>query len=365
MKLLVLKEKAVDEQRVALTPDCVKKYIALGIEVYVQSNAGINAEFDNDLYLKQGAKIIDDIVDFLPTADLVCCISRPPEEIIKSLKEQSCLIGMLQAKKEDHDTFNHVNAFSLELIPRITRAQSMDVLSSQANLAGYKAVIEAACYYKHVIPMMMTAAGMIHPAKVLILGAGVAGLQAIATAKRLGAIVYAFDVRASVKEQVESLGPEFIQVEHDEDAETQSGYAREMSEAYKTKQAKLIDGYAKKCNIVITTALIPNKKAPILITSQTVETMTTGSVIVDLASGSGGNCELSVDNKNTKIGGVNIIGNSNLASKLAPTASRLYANNCYQFIKLLIKDKTIFINFDDEIIKATHVSTKKIPKEIN
>jgi proton-translocating NAD(P)+ transhydrogenase subunit alpha len=363
MKLLVLKETANNEKRVALTPDCVKKYKNMGFDVFIEKNAGLAAQYDDQSYIEQGANVSNDIVSLIPSVDVVCCVQRPSDKTLKRIKKPACLIGLLQANKEDCEHFKAINAFSMELIPRITRAQSMDVLSSQANLAGYKAVIDAVGQYNHVIPMMMTAAGMIHPAKVLILGAGVAGLQAIATAKRLGAIVYAFDVRASVKEQVESLSAEFIQVQDDVDHETKGGYAKEMSDDYKQKQAQLIDEYAKKCNIVITTALIPNKKAPILIKAQTVKAMKTGAVIVDLASASGGNCELSKNEEVIDINGVTIIGSSNLASRLAPTASRLYANNCLQFINLLVNDNTIIIDDTDEIINNTHISFDSTIKE--
>nr|WP_232220476.1 NAD(P) transhydrogenase subunit alpha [Legionella tunisiensis] len=275
---------------------------------------------------------------------------------MQGLPAASLLIGPLDNEQEGKLLTwccqEKVSAFSMNLIPRISRAQSMDSLSSQANLAGYRAVLEGVNHFNRAIPMMMTAAGMIHPAKILILGAGVAGLQAIATAKRLGAVVYAFDVRRAAKEQVESLGAEFIEVS-EEDSETSGGYAGETSEDYKRQQAELIDQYAKQSDIVVSTALIPGRKAPILLTKKTVEEMKPGSVIVDLATARGGNCELSKRDKITKHGEVTLIGYSNVAGLVPATASELYATNLVNLIRLLLSSTPpeLTFNREDEIIK--------------
>ena len=316
-------------------------------------------------YQTAGATIAANFQEALRDADIVLKVQRPLSaaegtDEIGSIKSGACLIGLLSpyAAKDQINVYaqKNINAFSMELVPRITRAQSMDVLSSQSNLAGYRAVIEAAEEFGKALPMMMTAAGTVAPAKAMILGAGVAGLQAIATAKRLGAVVSAFDVRPAVKEQVESLGATFIEVDPEatKAAETAGGYAKEMSEDYKRKQAQKIHDTLKKMDIAICTALIPGKPAPILITEEMVRDMKPGSVIVDLAVEQGGNCPLSEPNKVVEKHGVKLVGYTNMAGRIAVDASALYARNLLNFLALLInKDKQLQINMEDEIIKGT------------
>ncbi len=366
MKLAVLREKREFEKRVSATPETVKKIISLGLDVIIEKGAGLGAEISDHLYIEAGAKIFssqDDIND----ADIVIKVQRPiedsekHEEECKNLKKNCILIGLLDPFnnfdqiKQYAD--NNITAISLELVPRITRAQSMDVLSSQSNLAGYKSVLEAANEYGKAMPMMMTAAGTVAPAKVFVLGAGVAGLQAIATAKRLGAIVLATDVRPNVKEQVESLGAKFVMVENDEsvNSETSGGYAKEMSKDYQEKQENLVKETLSKCDIAICTALIPGKKAPILIKRETVETMKSGSIIVDLAVEQGGNCECSEYGLVNNVNGVKIMGKVNFPSLIPSDSSTLYSKNILNFLELLIGDKKNINNIDweDEIIKAT------------
>ena len=366
MKLAVLREKREFEKRVSATPETVKKIISLGLDVIIEKGAGLGAEISDHLYIEAGAKIFssqDDIND----ADIVIKVQRPiedsekHEEECKNLKKNCILIGLLDPFnnfdqiKQYAD--NNITAISLELVPRITRAQSMDVLSSQSNLAGYKSVLEAASEYGKAMPMMMTAAGTIAPAKVFVLGAGVAGLQAIATAKRLGAIVYATDVRPNVKEQVESLGARFVMVETSEsvESETSGGYAKEMSKDYQKKQEDLVKETLSKCDIAICTALIPGKKAPILIKKETVETMRAGSIIIDLAVEQGGNCECSKYGEIYNHNGVKIVGKPNFPSLISADASNLYSKNILNFLDLLIKGKKSYseIDWDDEIIKST------------
>ena len=274
----------------------------------------------------------------LTQANVLLCVNEPSPTNIEGLAQKSLLIGHIDNNPEipliQWALEHQITVLSMNLIPRLSRAQSMDSLSSQANLAGYRAVLEAVNTYQRAIPMMMTAAGMIQPAKILILGAGVAGLQAIATAKRLGGVIYAFDVRRAAKEQVESLGAEFIEVAQEQDAETKGGYASEMSEEYKKLQAELIDQYAKIADIIVSTALIPGRPAPILLRKETVDQMKPGSVIVDLATSRGGNCEVSEQDKTVRYNGVTIIGNSNMAGLVPATASELYANNLVHLINL-------------------------------
>lgn len=355
MIISAFKENA-PETRVAITPSSAKQLINQGFKVCIEEDAGLNAGFSNEDYEQISPHIISNRKDILKEAIILLAVNEPDKKVLKSLKEKSIVIAPFE-KNEDAEAIymgkkNKLSLFSMNLIPRISRAQSMDSLSSQANLAGYRAVLEAVHYFKRALPMMMTAAGMIHPAKVLILGAGVAGLQAIATAKRLGAVVYAFDVRRAAKEQVESLGAEFIEVGIEEDSETAGGYAKESSEEYKQKQAALIDDFAQQVDIIITTALIPGRQAPVLIHRATVEKMKPGSVIVDLAASHGGNCELSANNEIIDFHGVTIVGQSNLAGLVPTTASTLYANNLLHLINLLAP-KEANINFDaeDEIIQ--------------
>jgi len=361
MRIAVLKERRPDEARVAATPETVKKFKALGTEIAVEAGAGAASYFADSDYAAAGATIAADTAAALDGAEVVLKVQRPLDDELKAMKQGTMLAGMLApyADRESVKSYagKGVNAFAMEFMPRITRAQSMDVLSSQSNLAGYKAVIDAAAAYGRAFPMMMTAAGTIAPARVFIMGVGVAGLQAIATAKRLGAIVSATDVRAATKEQVQSLGGTFVMVEDEESkaAETKAGYAKEMSEAYKKKQAALIAETIKKQDIVITTALIPGRPAPVLVSEEMVRSMKPGSIIVDLATEQGGNCPLSKPGQTVEVNGVKIIGTVNLAGRLAADASSLYARNLFNFLSPLI-DKTtkaLKIDWNDEIIKGT------------
>ena len=358
MILSALKENNTNETRVSITPESVKLFSRLGFEVLIEKGAGDLSGYQDSMYIDFGAKIAsrNECLD----ADVSLCVRMPDNEDIKNLKPNSTLIGILNPY-DNKSQFSNLNAKKIssccmELIPRISRAQSMDVLSSQANLAGYRSVIDAAEQFGKAFPMMMTAAGRVNPAKVMILGVGVAGLQAIATAKRLGAIVSATDVRAATKEQVESLGGKFIMVEDEEskNAETDGGYAKEMSEEYKKKQALLIAETVAKQDIIICTALIPGKKAPQLISEQMVSSMAPGSVVIDLAVEAGGNCPLSKSNEIINYNGVKIVGYSNVPGRVAKDASALYAKNIFNFLTLLINKENKKINFDfeDEIIKS-------------
>ncbi|MCE0724489.1 MULTISPECIES: Re/Si-specific NAD(P)(+) transhydrogenase subunit alpha [Legionella] len=344
-----------NETRVAITPNSAKHFIKSGFEVAIEKNAGLAAGFKDQNYEEVGASI-QDKKSILGKANLLFCIDEPDPKTLEGLSQGALVIGHIDNDPESKLITwckeKQITLLSMNLIPRISRAQSMDSLSSQANLAGYRAVLEACSQFHRAIPMMMTAAGMIQPAKVLVLGAGVAGLQAIATAKRLGAVVYAFDVRRAAKEQVESLGAEFIEVSQDQDSETKGGYASEMSEEYKKLQAELIDQYAKLADIVISTALIPGRKAPVLVYKKTVDQMKPGSVVVDLATSRGGNCEVSILNKTIKHGEVTVIGLSNMAGLVPATASELYANNLVHLINLLApQPPEITLNPSDEIIQ--------------
>jgi len=360
MKLAILKERRAGEARVAATPETVKKLKGLGLEVTVEAGAGEEARIADSDYLAQGAVIAPDAAAALNDADIVLTVRGPDASEIASMKKGAVLAALL-APHTEKDTIGAlaaqgVTAFAMEFLPRISRAQSMDVLSSQANLAGYKAVIDAAATFGRAMPMMMTAAGTIAPARVLIMGVGVAGLQAIATARRLGAIVSATDVRPATKEQVESLGATFVAVIDDEfkQAETAAGYAKEMSKEYQVKQAALIAETIKKQDIVITTALIPGRKAPVLITEEMVKTMKPGSVIVDLAVEQGGNCPLSRPDQVIEAHGVIIMGYTNLPARLAVDSSSLYARNLFNFISLLVDKKTgaLALDWNDEIVKG-------------
>ncbi|AWN75011.1 Re/Si-specific NAD(P)(+) transhydrogenase subunit alpha [Legionella anisa] len=344
-----------NETRVAITPNSAKHFIKSGFEVAIEKDAGLAAGFKDQNYEEVGVSIHDK-KSILRKANLLFCINEPDPKDLEGLSQGALVIGHIDNDPESKLITwckeKQITLLSMNLIPRISRAQSMDSLSSQANLAGYRAVLEACSQFQRAIPMMMTAAGMIQPAKVLVLGAGVAGLQAIATAKRLGAVVYAFDVRRAAKEQVESLGAEFIEVSQDQDSETKGGYASEMSEEYKKLQAELIDQYAKLADIVISTALIPGRKAPVLVYKKTVDQMKPGSVVVDLATSRGGNCEVSILNKTIKHGEVTVIGLSNMAGLVPATASELYANNLVHLINLLApQPPEITLNPSDEIIQ--------------
>ena len=369
MKIAIVKETEDLEKRVAGTPETVKKLISLGFSVDVEEDAGLNSFFSNDLYKIAGANIISDTNTIVSSADVVLKVNTVHKDgkgadNIKHYKNKTKIIGFLkplQNKEKIKDLANNnIDAFSVELIPRISRAQSMDALSSQSNLAGYKAVIDSVSEFSKAIPMMMTAAGTIAPAKILILGAGVAGLQAIATARRLGAIVSAFDVRAAAKEQVESLGAKFIEVVLDNtevsNNETDTGYAKEMSEEYKKQQKDLLHQTIKTQDIVITTALIPGKEAPELITTDMVKDMKPGSIIVDLAAEAGGNCKLTKLNETIIEHNVKIMGYANFPSKLSQDASSLYSKNLFNFVQLMVKDKKIEIDWKDEILQKSCVS---------
>ena len=364
MKIAIPKERAEGEARVAASPETVRKLVALGLEVVVESGAGEGSAIADEAYREAGARIAGDEKEALADADIVFKVQRPAPEEVAMMKRGAVLVGMLAplAHKEDARAYAGAGlaAFAMELVPRISRAQSMDVLSSQSNLAGYKAVIDAAAHYRRVFPMMMTAAGSIAPARVFVMGVGVAGLQAIATAKRLGAVVSATDVRPATREQVESLGGKFVRVESEEaaGAETEGGYAREMSEDYRRKQAELIAATIARQDIVITTALIPGRPAPVLVTEDMVRTMRPGSVIVDLAVEAGGNCPLSELGRTVRRHGVTIIGPANLPSDLAEDASLLYARNLYNFLAPLVDKETgkLAIDWEDEIVKGALIA---------
>src|SRR5580692_5988553 len=360
-RVAITKERRHGETRVAATADTVKKLIGLGLGVVVETRAGLGAAIPDSDYEAAGAEIAPTAQSALENADIVLKVGAPAEDEVAMLKRGAILVGLLDPYTErpllDALATAGVSAFAMEFVPRITRAQSMDALSSQANLAGYRAVIEAAAVYGRAFPMMMTAAGTVAPAKVFVMGAGVAGLQAIATARRLGAVVTATDVRPAVKEQVESLGAKFVAVEDEEfkAAETAEGYAKEMSPEYQAKQAALITDHIKKQDIVITTALIPGRPAPRLISADMVGSMRPGSVLVDLAVERGGNVEGAQPGKVADVGGVKIVGYLNMPGRLAATASSLYAKNLYAFLEVLIdkKTKALAVNWDDDIVKAT------------
>jgi NAD(P) transhydrogenase subunit alpha len=357
--IAIAKETTEYEKRVAATPETVKKLIALGATLIVEKGAGEASSMSDKAYQDAGATIASSRAEATASADVVLKVQAELGDL-DGLKKGTVLIG-LYAPYQNADVIKaaankSVNAFSMELVPRITRAQAMDVLSSQSNLAGYKSVLDAAEQFNRAFPMMMTAAGTIAPARVFVMGAGVAGLQAIATAKRLGAVVSATDVRPASKEQVESLGGTFIAVQDDEfkAAETAGGYAKEMSAEYKAKQAALIEETIAKQDIVITTALIPGRPAPKLITAKMVESMKAGSVIVDLAVESGGNCELSEAGKVVVKNGVTLVGHKNVPSRLATDASSLYARNLFNLLGLIIdkETKSLNINWEDDVIKG-------------
>ena len=354
-----IKEDLASEKRVSLTPETAKNIIGLGLKVCVEKEYAIHLGIKDNEYEKVGVEIKSSPSEVSISSNLIIKVNCPSESEISILKENSILIGMLNPSKNKNQISKIINKkikpFSLELLPRITRAQSMDVLSSQSNLAGYRAVIECVAEFEKAVPMMMTAAGTVPAAKVLVIGAGVAGLQAIATAKRLGAIVSATDVRAASKEQVESLGGKFLSVEQTEDMETAGGYAKEASDEYKNKQAEMMRDALKKNDVVICTALIPGKPAPRILTEELVKLMKPGSIIFDLAAEQGGNSAFSQPGKINIVDGIKIIGVKSLMNSLPLTASSLYAKNLFSFIRnLYSKDKKSFnINLEDEIIEKS------------
>ena len=364
INLLVLKETIENEKRVALVPDEIKKYSDLGIKVFIEKDAGAKAGFSDENYKKLSANITQNIKKTIKESDIVIKVQKPEPNIINEMKKGSFLLGLLTpSKKSSENTLYNkkkISAFALENIPRITRAQDKDVLSSQSNLAGYKAVLDAAYEYTKSFPMMMTAAGTVTPSKVLVLGEGVAGLQAIATAKRLGAVVSAYDVRLAAKEEVESLGAKFVVFDEEilKKNQTEEGYAKEMTSDYKKKQERALEEAIPENDIIICTALIPNKPAPRLISKKIIEKMKPESVIIDLAVESGGNAELSEKDKIVNHKGVKIIGYSNYPSRIPGDSSTLYSKNIFNFIKILIdnESKKIKIDLKDEIIAKTLIS---------
>ncbi len=360
MKIAIPKERWEGELRVAASPDTVKKLVGMGLEVIVEKGAGANSAIPDAAFKDAGATIGSDAKATMAQADIVFKV-RPPMDVneVASMRKGTLLIGLMSPHQSEAQiracASQGLTTFAMELLPRITRAQSMDVLSSQSNLAGYRAVIDGAAEFGRAFPMMMTAAGTVAPAKVFVMGAGVAGLQAIATARRLGAVVSATDVRRAAGEQVESLGAKFIMVETAEDLETEAGYAREMSDADKQKQAELVAEHVKSQDIVITTALIPGRPAPRLITKAMIQSMKPGSVIVDMAIEAGGNVEGSKADKVVGLGGVKIVAYSNMPSRVPVDASQLYARNLLNFLTPLIDEesKELKIDWEDEIISGT------------
>jgi H+-translocating NAD(P) transhydrogenase subunit alpha len=359
--LSVCKETTDLEKRVALTPEAAEKLKSDGIEIRIEKGAGAASSYTDEMYEQKGIKVVADRKKLFSECDLMLAVNTPPEEDLKRMKPGSTLICFLWAlQNSEHVKLlqeQKITALGLDAVPRISRAQTMDALSSMSNIAGYKSVLIGANELDRYLPMMMTAAGTIPPAKVLVMGAGVAGLQAIATAKRLGAVVEAYDIRPVVKEQVESLGAKFIEVPTvDEDTETEGGYAKEASERQQEKQKEVMHEHVKKSDIVITTALIPGRKAPILVTKEMVQDMKEGSVVVDLAAEQGGNCEGTEAGKTVVKNGVKLIGPLNLPSTLAFHASQLYAKNLSSLLSLLIKDDELTFDFEDEIVKNTTIT---------
>ena len=359
MRICSTSENKQSEKRISITPEIAKKYINLGLEVSLIENYGLHLGYGNNQYKELGVNIVKDEKELINNSDILVQLGLLSDDKISIIKEKQTVIGIFDPYKNKDKIKNlskkNINIFSLELLPRITRAQSMDVLSSQANLAGYKAVIESFSNFERVIPMMMTAAGTIPAAKVLVVGAGVAGLQAIATAKRMGAVVFATDVRITSKEQVESLGGKFLTVEGSENLETEDGYAKEASEDFKKKQEELLSETLKKIDIVICTALIPGKKAPVIIKESMISSMQSGSVIYDLTAVQGGNTVFTEVDKIVDKNGVKIMGESNILNKLPVSASSLYSKNVFNFVSNLYdkENKKININLEDEIIAKT------------
>ncbi|MEX0649337.1 MAG: Re/Si-specific NAD(P)(+) transhydrogenase subunit alpha [Balneolaceae bacterium] len=360
MKVGVCKETEKNETRTALTPDGVEKLITLGFDVQVEKNAGLASSYTDESYTNAGATVTSGRDEVLSTCDLLLAVQAPDEASVKKMKPGAVLVSFIWPlqNKEYVELLKaqNITGIAMDTIPRISRAQSMDALSSMSNIAGYKAALLGANQLDKYLPMMMTAAGTIPPAKVLVLGAGVAGLQAIATAKRLGAVVEAFDIRPEVKEQVESLGAKFVEVELEEVEEAKGGYAKELNDRNKEKQKEAIHNHTKKSDIVITTALIPGRPAPKLITKAMVEDMSPGSVVVDIAAEQGGNCEVTKPGETFYHKGVAVMGPLNLPGSLAYHASRLYSKNMLSLLDLLIEDGKPNFNFDDEIIANATVT---------
>ncbi|WP_440647343.1 Re/Si-specific NAD(P)(+) transhydrogenase subunit alpha [Candidatus Pelagibacter sp. HIMB1521] len=359
MNLASISENHNIEKRVAITPEIAKKYISLGFNLTLKNSYGNHLGFNDEDYKNLGVNFSDNEHEIIKNSEIVIQLGLPDDEKLSLFREKQTLIGSLNAflnkEKLDNLKSKKINCFSLDLLPRITRAQSMDILSSQANLAGYKAVVEAFQVYERAIPMMMTAAGTIPAAKVLVVGAGVAGLQAIATAKRMGAVVFATDVRMASKEQVESLGGKFLTVEGSEDLETEGGYAKEVSDDFKKKQEQLLTETLKKIDIIICTALIPGREAPKIIKEDMFKNLQRGSVIYDLAAVQGGNTAYTEVDKTVEKNGVKILGEANILNKLPVSASNLYAKNMFNFISNLYdkENKKLDINLEDEIIEKT------------
>jgi len=357
-----VKEDLTTEKRISVTPETVKKFINLNFSIFLEKKYGEHLGITDDKYKNEGATFYDSVKEVLEKSQIILKVNCPSNNEINLIKNESILIGQFDLLS-DKEILNklikkNINIFSLNLLPRITRAQSMDVLSSQANLAGYRAVIESVEEFDKAVPMMMTAAGTITPAKILVIGAGVAGLQAIATAKRLGAVVSATDVRIVAKEEVESLGGRFLVVEGTENLETSGGYAKEAGEDFKKKQMELLKNAVRKNDIVICTALIPGKKAPRIISEEMVKSMKSGSIIYDLAVNQGGNSAFSEADKINVVNGVKVMGAKNILNKLALTASNLYAKNLFNFVNNLYnrEKKDVYINQKDEIINKTLIN---------
>ena len=359
MRIASILEKKKKKKRIAITPEIAKKYISLGFEVLLPENYGEHLGIKDEEYKKLGTQISKDEKEIINNTNIIVQLGLPADDKSSLIKENQTLIGILNPYDNEEKikalVKRNINVLSLELLPRITRAQSMDILSSQSNLAGYKAVLESFANFTKAIPMMMTAAGTIPAAKVLIVGAGVAGLQAIATAKRMGAIVFATDVRMASKEQVESLGGKFLTVEGAENLETEGGYAKEASSDFKKKQEELLSETLKKIDIVICTALIPKKKAPLIIKDTMIQNMQPGSIIYDLAAIQGGNTAYTEVDKIIDKNGVKVMGESNILNKLPTSASNLYAKNVFNFVSNLYdkENNKIKINLEDEIIEKT------------
>lgn len=356
MRIGIVKERREFERRVAATPETVKQYRAMGLEPLVERGAGVSAAILDDAFAQAGARLVDDPAEVL-AAEIVLKVQRPTADELERLGSGRVLVGMLDPYMHRDDVTAYaqkgITAFALELLPRTTRAQAMDVLSSQANLAGYRAMVEAMAAYSRVMPMMMTAAGTVTPAKVFVIGAGVAGLQAIATARRMGAVVTATDVRPAAKEEIESLGAKFVGF-IPKDAATAGGYARPLTPEEQAEQAKIVAEHIKSQDIVVTTAQVPGRKAPRIVGAAMVESMRPGSVVLDMAAETGGNVEGSRPGEAVEVAGVLLIGARNLPARLAPASSALYAKNLMNFVRLIVaKDGTLAINTEDELVKGT------------